>query len=405
MKEAKETKETKEKNKKMGKNTQAVHSGEKRDPQTGAVNTPIYLTSTFGFDKVEHQKEAVENRKARYLYSRWGNPTVDATANKISALEGAEETRVVASGMAAISSVVLGTVKAGEHIVTIEDLYGGTLSLMNDLLPRFNIETTYVKTGDSQALEKAIKPNTKLIYLETPTNPLVNLINLKEIAEIAQERGITTVCDNTFATPINQQPIKEGIDLVVHSATKYLAGHSDIIAGSMSGSEEKIDQLWSPTISLGGNLNANSAWLLLRGLKTLGVRVQRHNENAQAIAEFLEGHPKVRKVYYPGLESHPQKELAKKQMRGFGGMMSVELEATMEETKNFLETVELFDFAPSLGGVESLITQPAITSHSYLTQEERDHLGISDSLLRVSIGIEDKEDLIAALEEALAKIN
>ncbi|MFX1511982.1 MAG: trans-sulfuration enzyme family protein [Promethearchaeota archaeon] len=386
-------------------NTKSVQAGEKRDSQTGSVTTPIYLTDTFGFDTVEAQNEAAADRKARYLYSRWGNPTVDAAARKMAALEKGEDSLILASGMAAISSVFLSLLETGDHIVAIEDCYGGTLSLLNNFLPKFDITTTFVPTGNLESLKKAIKPGkSKIVYVESPTNPLLAIQQLKETAEIAHENDCLAICDNTFATPLNQNPIDFGFNLVCHSATKYLGGHNDITAGVVVGSQELIDQLWLTAITIGGTLNANTAWLLLRGLKTLGLRVQQQNQNALEMAHYLEDHPHIRKVFYPGLSSHQQYELAKKQMRGFGGVLSFEIDGSIAQTVHFLENIEIFEFATSLGGVQSLITQPAVTSHSYLSPEERARLGINDSLIRMSVGIEDVGDLKNAVDQALNTI-
>ncbi len=387
-------------------NTKSVHAGEKRDSQTGSVTTPIYLTDTFGFDTVKAQNEAVTDRKARYIYSRWGNPTVDAVARKMSVLEKAEDALILASGMASISSILFCFLETGDHIVAVEDCYGGTLKLFNTILPRFGIKTSLIPSGDLDALKSAVEPGkTRIIYAESPTNPLLAIQPLKETVEVAHENNCLAVCDNTFATPINQNPIELGFDLVCHSATKYLGGHNDITAGVIVGSQELIDQLWTTTITIGGTLNANTAWLLLRGLKTLGLRVQQHNKNTFEIARFLEDHSQIRKVFYPGLLGHPQHELAKRQMRGFGGVLSFEIDGSFEQTVNFLENVEIFEFATSLGGVQSLITQPAATSHSYLSSEERARLGINDSLIRMSVGIEDVVDLKNALNEALGNLH
>ncbi|MFX0125856.1 MAG: trans-sulfuration enzyme family protein [Candidatus Hodarchaeota archaeon] len=386
-------------------NTDSVHAGEKRDSQTGSVNTPIYLTDAFSFDTVEAQKEAVADRKARYLYSRWGNPTVDAVARKMSILENGDDALVFASGMSAITSILFHFLELGDHIIAIEDCYGGTLSLFNNILPRFGITTTLVPTGDLESINAAIKAeNTKMVYIETPTNPLLAIQPLRETVNIAHENDCLAVCDNTFATPMNQNPLNYGFDLVCHSATKYLGGHNDLTAGVIVGSQDIIDQIWPTAITLGGTLNANTAWLLLRGLKTLGLRVQQCNQNALEIAHFLEDHHKIRKVFYPGLPNHLQHKIAKHQMQGFGGVLSFEIDGSFEQTVNFLENVEIFEFAASLGGVQSLITQPAATSHSYLSPEERARLGISDSLIRMSVGIEDVVDLKNALNVALENL-
>ncbi|MEM3613482.1 MAG: aminotransferase class I/II-fold pyridoxal phosphate-dependent enzyme [Candidatus Bathyarchaeia archaeon] len=383
--------------------TRAVHGGEKPDA-TGAVATPIYETSVFAFKSTKELIDVISGKAEGYLYTRFDNPTVRAVEKKMALLEGSEDACAFASGMAAITTAILTMVSKGDHVVASRDLYGGTLTFFQEFLPKFGVEVTLVDAADIGEVEKAIKKNTRLVYAETPTNPTLKIVDLQRLAALAKKHGITTVVDSTLATPYNLTPIKFGIDVVVHSATKYLGGHNDITAGIVCGSKDFIQNLKRNRKILGGTLNPAAAWLLLRGLKTLVLRMERHNQNGMQIAKFLEKHPKVAKVYYPGLPSHPQHSLAKKQMRGFGGVVSFEIKGDFEKTVQFVESLKLCLLAASLGGTETLATQPATSSHYFITPEQRQKLGITDQLVRLALGIEDPKDIIADLKQALNKI-
>ncbi|MEM2336301.1 MAG: aminotransferase class I/II-fold pyridoxal phosphate-dependent enzyme [Candidatus Bathyarchaeia archaeon] len=383
--------------------TKAVHGGEKPDV-VGAVATPIYETSVFAFKSTKQLIDVISGKAEGYLYTRFDNPTVRSVERKMALLEGSEDAAAFASGMAAITTTVFTIVSKGDHIVASRDLYGGTLTFFQEFMPKFGVEVTLVDATEIGDVEKAIKKNTKLVYAETPTNPTLKIVDLQRLAALAKKHGITTVVDSTLATPYNLTPIKFGIDVVVHSATKYLGGHNDITAGIVCGSKDFVQNLKRNRKILGGTLDPAAAWLLLRGLKTLVLRMERHNQNGMQIAKFLEKHPKVAKVYYPGLPSHPQHSLAKKQMRGFGGVVSFEIKGDFEKTVRFVESLKLCLLAASLGGTETLATQPATSSHYFITPEQRQKLGITDQLVRLALGIEDPEDIIADLKQALNKI-
>lgn len=368
---------------------------------TSSVVAPIYQTATFrGTSAEDFARRAGEPRHPEF-YTRYGNPTLSQAESVLAELEGAESALVTASGMAAISAPILSIVSQGDHVVAQTNHYGGTLNLLKNLLPRFGVEVTQVDQCNISAFEKAIRPNTKLILVESPSNPVMGLTDLGAVAAIARSRKITTLIDNTFATPINQRPIDLGIDLVFHSATKYFGGHSDLIAGVVMGSEQAIKTVWNTHVMLGTALGPFDAWLMLRGLRTLSLRVRQHNENAQALAEFLESHKRVKKVYYPGLKNHPQHDLARRQMSGFGGMLSFELDS-YEAADRFLSRLRLGSRAASLGGVETLAVHPASNFLHYMTLEEAARIGIAAGLLRISVGIEGKGDLIADFDQALA---
>lgn len=376
--------------------TLAIHEGQEPDPSTGAVITPIYATSTFA--------QQSPGAHQGYEYSRSANPTRTALEKCIASLENGSSGFAFASGLAA-ENTILEALGAGSHVIAMEDLYGGTFRLFDKVKKiSSHLETTYIDLNDEEKLINSIKENTKLIWIETPTNPMLTLVDLAKVAAIAKKYNLITVCDNTFASPYLQNPLDFGIDISVHSATKYLNGHSDIIAGIVVVKEEneftsRIRFLQNAT---GAILSPFDSFLLLRGLKTLSLRMKAHCGNALKIAEYLEKHPKVEKVIYPGLTSFPQHELAKKQMRGFGGMITFLLKGGIEESKRFLEKTKLFALAESLGGVESLIEHPAIMTHASIPKENREKLGILDNLVRISAGIEDIEDLIDDLETALA---
>lgn len=376
----------------MGFSTIAIHAGNEPDSATGAVSVPIYQTSTYAQDALGVHKG--------YEYARTQNPTRAALEKNISALEGAQFGYAFASGMSAIDAV-LKLVKAGDHVIVGDNTYGGTFRLFNLILSNYGIEFDYVDTSDVGNLEKAFKKNTKMVFVETPTNPVMTVTDLRAVSDIAHAYGAIVVCDNTFMSPYLQQPIEFGVDIVVHSTTKYLNGHSDSVGGFVAlNDEENANKIQFVQNSIGAILSPFDSFLVLRGTKTLAVRMQAHDKNGRAVADFLTEHPKVQKVYYPGLASHPQHELAKRQQRGFGGMVAFETNS-FEQAKKVLENVKIFTLAESLGGVESLISHPATMTHASVPAQQRAKLGITDSMVRLSVGIEDIEDLISDLDQAL----
>ena len=379
-----------------GFGTRVIHGGQQPDPLTGAVMTPIYATSTYAQSSPGVHKG--------YDYTRTRNPTRDALQSAVANLEGGAQAFTFASGMAA-TATVLEMLDSGSHIIAMHDLYGGSYRILENVRKRSaGHDVSFVDLADLEALESAIRPNTRLVWVETPTNPLLKLVDLRAVADIAKRRELLTVCDNTFATPYIQRPLESGIDIVVHSTTKYLNGHSDALGGAAVVRADKSlqDRLKYLQNALGSVSSPFDSFLTLRGIKTLAVRMERHCSNALAIARFLESHPKVEHVHYPGLESHPQHALAKRQMSGgYGGIVTVALRATLDETRRVLERCHLFTLAESLGGVESLIEHPALMTHASLPPAMRASLGISDSLIRLSVGIEDVDDLIAELGAAL----
>ncbi len=389
--------------KRAGFSTKAVHGGEKPD-KVGAVATPIYETSVFAFTSTKELVDVISGKAEGYLYTRFDNPTVRTVERKMALLEESEDAAAFASGMAAITTAVLTIVSKGDHVIASRDLYGGTLTFFQEVLPKFGVEVSLVDAANLGELENAIKENTRIIYAEIPTNPTLKIVDLSGLASIARKHGITTIVDNTLATPYNLKPINFGIDVVVHSATKYLSGHNDVTAGIVCSTKEFIQNLKRNRKIFGGTLNPTAAWLLLRGLKTLALRMERHNQNGLQVAKFLEKHPKVAKVYYPGLASHPQHSLAKKQMHGCGGVVSFEIKGDFEKTVRFVEKLKLCLLAASLGGTETLVTQPATSSHYFISQEQRQKLGVTDQLVRLALGIEDAKDIIADLKQALNKI-
>ena len=381
--------------------TQAVRGGMDLSKKNGPLSTPIYQTSTFEVTDLEEQVRATPTD---HFYTRYGNPTHTVAENAIAELEGADAALLFASGMSAISTTILALTKAGDHIVAQRDIYGGATKFFTQWLPKFGVEVTLVDTTDYEQHARAIRPNTKVLHLESPTNPTLRVVDLKKVAGLAKQHGVTTLVDSTFATPINCRPVEFGIDLVMHSGTKYFGGHADLICGIIAGRRDLIETIHSTRTTLGCNMDPHAAWLLLRGIKTLAVRVQRQNENALKVAQFLKSHPKVRSVSYPFLEGHPQRALAMQQMRGAGGVLSFEVEGTGEDACRFAEALELFTLAPSLGGVESLVTIPVITSHAMIRAEERQKMGVTEQMVRLSLGIESAEDLIADLERGLSAV-
>jgi cystathionine beta-lyase/cystathionine gamma-synthase len=379
--------------------TEAVHGGQRLEKRNDAMAQPIYQTSTF---QVTDSDEQLRATSTDMFYTRYGNPTHTAVEKAIAELEGAEAALLFSSGMNAITTSILALVKSGDHIVAQRDIYGGVTKFLSSWLPNLGVETTFVDTTDYQQHVAAIRPNTKLLYLESPTNPTLRVVDLRKAASIAREHGLISLVDGTFGTAINQRPVECGIDLVLHSGTKYLAGHSDLICGVAAGRQDLIATIRASRTTLGGVMDPHAAFLLLRGLKTLAVRVQRQNQSALRIAEFLAQHAKVRSVNYPFLQGHPQRALAMEQMKGGGGVLSFEVEGTGEDAKRVSESLHLFALAPSLGGVESLVSIPVLTSHAMISPEHRRKMGITEQLIRLSVGIENTDDLIADLEQALA---
>lgn len=370
--------------------TKTVHAGRKPDPHTGAISTPIYQTSTFVFDDYNEPKE--------HDYSRTSNPTRSALEDALAALEGGNEGFAFSSGMSAISTT-LHLLSSGDHVIASDDIYGGTHRLFAEILPRFGIEFTFLKLDDEETIINAIKPNTKLIWVETPSNPLLNVTDLEMIGRIGKEHDILTVADNTFATPYFLKPIDFGIDLVVHSTTKYLNGHSDVIGGAVITTTKKLaEDIHFLLNGLGTNAAPFDSWLVLRGLKSLPARMEHHQKNAIAVAEYLYDHPKVDEVFYPGLESHPGYDIVKKQMTGYGGIVSFNLKS---DVKTFLNKMDLFFLAESLGGADSLVEHAATMSHASMAPEARLKAGITDQLIRLSIGLEDVDDLIEDLSKGI----
>ena len=386
-----------------GYSTRSVHESENPDKETGSIITPIYESTTFKFTDATLIPPAMAGERG-YVYSRRENPTVVRLEEKIASLENGEAAAAFGSGMAAISTSILAFLKKGDHIVGIRDLYGGTYNLLHEQLPNLGLETTLVETTDLAALEKAVQKNTRIVYIESPTNPTIKLVDIVIAANIAHRAGALLFIDSTFASPINQNPLTMGADLVLHSATKFINGHDDLVAGLAVGAKDRVRKIKVLRRDLGGVLDPVAAWLVLRGTKTMALRVSAQNSNALALAKFLSGHSKVSKVNYPGLESHPQRALALKQMRGFGGMLSFEVRGTKGDAVKLTESLKVASLAASLGGVETLVSQPHNMTHTQLSAEERTRAGMPDTLIRVSVGIEDAEDLVADFTQALARI-
>jgi cystathionine beta-lyase len=380
------------------KNTQHIktictHVGELEDKRFKGAVSPIYMSTSYQFDEVDVKR-----------YPRYFNtPNQEYLSKKIAALEHAEAGLIFGSGMAAISTTFLAFLKAGDHIVLQNTLYGGTSNFIREEFPKYGIEFTFTKGLNISDFENAIQSNTKLIHIETPSNPLMTITDIKGVSDLAKSKGIITTIDNTFASPVNQNPIDFGIDIVIHSATKYLGGHSDICAGAVACSQEHIEKIWNVAKNLGGSLSDFMVWMLERSIKTLVVRVKEQNRNAKKLARYLDQHQDVSRVYYPGLKSHPDYKIAKKQMRGFGGMLSFELKDELDSLK-FLKSLEIIKPSMSLAGVESSMLLPSETSHALLSQQERDAVGISNNLIRFSVGIEDKKDLIKDIEQAIVLV-
>ncbi|MDR8523248.1 trans-sulfuration enzyme family protein [Shewanella fidelis] len=384
--------------------TKVIHAGHEKN-ETGALVSPLCQSATFVFDNAEQGGARFSGDEHGYIYTRLGNPTTAELERKIAALEGSEAAAATASGMAAVSAALLANLKSGDHLVASNAVYGCTFSLMNSLLSKFGIEVSLVNFNDRAAIIAAIRPTTKVIFCETPVNPHLDVYDLNMIASIAKQRDLISIVDNTFMTPLLQQPIKHGIDIVVHSATKYLNGHGDVIAGLICASDEQMQVIKYEVLKdIGSVLSPHDAWLILRGLKTLDVRIARHCENAEKVALFLEQHPKIAKVYYPGLKSHAGHALLGGQMRRAGGVIAFELVAGYEQSLQFINQLSLFSIAVSLGDAESLIQHPASMTHSPYTKEQRELAGITDNLLRISVGLESAEDIIQALADGLARL-
>ncbi len=379
----------------MGFATTAIHSGQDPDPTTGAVSVPIYQTSTYA-------QEALGKHKG-YEYARTQNPTREALEKNVAALEGARYGFAFASGMAAIDAT-LRLVKAGEHVIVSDNTYGGTFRLFTKVLANYNLEFDFVDTSDPHRVEASIKPNTRMIFVETPTNPVMIVSDLGAVSELAHRVGARVVCDNTFLSPYLQSPIEFGVDIVVHSTTKYLNGHSDGVGGIVVLNSEE-DAAWIGFIqnSAGAILSPFDSWLVMRGTKTLALRMEQHDKSGRAVAAFLEEHPKVKKLYYPGSASHPQHLLAQRQQKGFGGMVAFDV-GSLAAARTVLDSVKLCTLAESLGGVETLISHPATMTHASVDAEKRERLGITDGLVRISVGLEDTDDIIADLDQALDTI-
>jgi len=387
-----------------GPSTQSVHGGEREHRTSEAVTTPIYQTSTFWFRDSEELRAYQEGRLQREEYGRYGNPTWKAVERKLCELEGAEEAVLFASGMCAATTLFLALLPQGSHLVVTSDCYRRTRQFIRDYLSKLGVEATVIDPADNRQLAAALRDESALFFTESPTNPYLRVTDVPEAVRVCHARGVRVVIDATFASPICYRPLAEGADFVIHSATKYLGGHNDLLAGVICGSAEQVAPVRQAVGVLGGVLDAHAAWLLLRGLKTLALRMERHNTNALRIAAWLERQPKVRRVWYPGLASHPDHTTAIECMRGFGGVVTFELDTDLEGAIRFTDACRVPYIAPSLGGVESLVEMPVLMSYWDIESAERLKMGITDSLIRLSCGIEDPEDLLADLEQALAAI-
>jgi len=385
----------------LGPSTTAVHAGEPRPKPAQALATPIVQTATYTFANTQELVDHFDGKIERVEYGRYGNPTQRIAEAKLAALEGAEDCLLFASGMAAMTTALFAILSRGTHVVVTDDSYRRTRQFLNQTLQRYGIEVSTVPAGDYDALEDAIRPTTRALVSESPTNPYNRIVDLARFADIGRRHRVKTIIDGTFATPYNQRPLEFGVDLVMHSATKYLGGHNDLLAGAVLGSRDLVDAVRSLQAITGAVIDPFAAYLLVRGLKTFALRIERQNANAQAVAEFLAGHPHVAAVHYAGLASHPEHEIARKQMRGYGGVVSFEVRGDLSATSRVVDGCRIPYIATSLGGVESLIEQPALMSFYELTTEERLAIGIKDSLIRYAVGIEDPEDLIADLAQAL----
>ena len=386
----------------LGYSTRCVHAAETARATGDPIAVPIYQTATYSFEKMEALEAYLRGEKAAYLYTRGENPTQDVASNKIANLEGGEAGCLFSSGMAAITTTILSLCSKGDEIIATTSLYGATFTFFETTLRNFEIQTKFVEPEEVEKIPDLVNENSKLFYFETPTNPTLRIVDMNTAITLAKENNLKVMIDNTFATPVNQTPIESGADIVVHSATKYLAGHGDLVAGAAVGDKPTITEIIQVLKTFGGILDPFGAYLLIRGLKTLALRVERQNTNAMHVAQFLQEHPKVKAVHYPGLEMHPQYNIARKQMKGFGGMLCMELDASLKETCQVLEAFQLLFRGASLGDVQSLASIPVLTSHYYLTEEELKIAGVKPEMIRISVGIEDAEDLISDFEQALS---
>ncbi|NMP17286.1 methionine gamma-lyase [Thalassotalea sp. Y01] len=391
--------------KQMNMATRAIHAGKQHSDQYGSLATPLYQTSTFVFDSAAQGAERFAGESKGYIYTRLGNPTTRELELKVAALEDMDDAAATATGMAAVSAALLANVSAGDHLIASKALYGCSYAFISHQLTRFGVEVSLVDMSCAENIKQAIQDNTKAIFLETPINPNMAVIDLQMIADIAKQHNLVSIVDNTFLTPMLQQPKQFGIDVVIHSATKYLNGHGDVVAGIVCGSNEMIEHIKLTILKdFGGTISPHDAWLIIRGLKTLNVRMERHCQNAQTVAEFLQRQPQVRSVYYPGLASHPDHKYIGTQMQAAGGVIAFELEGSIIDGECFINSMQLFSIAVSLGDAESLIQHPASMTHSPYSEEERRDAGISDTLIRISVGLESVDDIIDDLKQALTKI-
>ncbi len=385
--------------------TNTIHAGKIRDQQYGSLTTPIHQTSTFTFESAEQGSRRFNGDESGYIYGRLGNPTLRELELKMAALEKTDDAAVFGSGMGAISATIFAHLKSGDHLITTKALYGCTFALFNHQLRQLGIEVSFIDFATEESITGAIQENTKVIYFESPINPHLEVIDINMIVRIAEKHSLLTIVDNTFMSPVLQQPAMLGIDLVIHSATKYLNGHGDVVAGVCCGSFEQIEHIKLTTLKdMGATLSPHDGWLILRGLKTLHLRVERHNDNAQHVAEYLQQHTSVKQVFYPGLVSHPGHKFIGTQMRGAGGVIAFELEGNKQQAMDFLNALNLCTLAVSLGDAETLIQHPASMTHSTYTEEERLEAGITDTLIRIAVGLEHIEDIVQDIDQALNRV-
>jgi len=384
------------------RDTLAVHCGENR--WLGSITTPIDLTSTFVFKDVAEMVAFASGQVGHYEYGRYGNPTREAAEIKLAALEGAERCVLFDCGMSAVCATILSTCSQGQHIIITDDAYKQTLVFVTQVMSRFGVSSTVVPMGDYEAMEKALTPATALIISESPTNPYLNIADVDKIVRIARAHQVLSIIDSTFATPYNSRPLDQGVDIVIQSTTKYLAGHNDVLGGAVLGSKKTTESMYQWRRTTGGVIDPLSCYLLIRGLKTFGVRMERLNSTAQLVADYLERRPEVRRVYYPGLPGHRDHQLAQRQMKGFGAVVTFEINGNLEQTLKFLDGLRLCMLGPSLGGPETLVTHPALNSYYNITREERYRLGITDELVRLSVGLEDPRDIIGDLESGFSNM-
>ncbi|MBS3761928.1 MAG: aminotransferase class I/II-fold pyridoxal phosphate-dependent enzyme [Planctomycetes bacterium] len=393
--------EKKDAEKKYAFDTRAVHAGEDRAHYADSLTTPIVQTSTYAFKNSAEIAAFGRGEKERFEYGRYGNPTEKVAQQRLASLEGAEDCLLSASGMNAITTTILALVHSRDHIVLTDDAYKRTLEFCSGYLQRFGVDCTIVPFGDYEALDAAVCDRTRFIFSESPTNPYLNIFDLERLQDIAKKHEVLTLIDSTFGTPYNQKPLEWGVDLVIHSCTKYLAGHNDILAGAVLGPHKLVEQVRDLHQAFGGVIDPHSSYLLVRGLKTFPIRIEAQNRTAQRVAEFLEANPCVCEVYYPGLSSHQHHKIAQKQMKGFGGVVTFKIDGDLEITNRFLDRLKLCYIAPSFGGVETILTHPASVSYYNRTREERYELGITDNLIRLAVGVEDPDDIIDDLKQAL----